>query len=185
MEIKSGARVELTDQELVAEALGGAAAAWEVLFDRHQASVRSLLNCRNAAMADDILQEAFIKAYLNLDKYNPDYSFVGWLWVIARNLLVDHTRRTPKIDEWQDLAGAAVARVASSAQNPEEQAISAQNRLNLERALEALDAPYKEVLVLRFWHDLSYEVIAERLVIPLGTVKTRIHRARAALIALL
>lgn len=185
MEIKSTAGTLGSDQELVAQVLGGDVAAWEILFDRHQASIRSLLNCRNAGVADDILQEAFIKAYLNLDKYNPNYSFVGWLWVIARNLLIDHTRRAPKIDEWVGLEGSAVAGVASSALNPEEQAISAQNRRNLERALDSLDVCYKEVLVLRFWHDLPYEAIAERLQIPLGTVKTRIHRARAALIALL
>lgn len=177
--------IERTDQELVARALVGDGTAWEVLFERHRASVRSLLNCRNAGVADDILQEAFIKAYLNLDKYNPDFSFVGWLWVIARNLLIDHTRRAPKIDEWQGLEGSAVNSVASSALNPEEQAICAQNRRHLEAALDSLERSYKEVLVLRFWHDLPYEAISERLQIPLGTVKTRIHRARAALIALL
>ena len=183
MEIKPTERSEWSDQQLVAQALAGDGAAYEVLFERHRASVRSLLNCRNAALADDILQETFVKAYLNLDKYNPAYSFVGWLWVVARNLLVDHTRRAPKADERLSLE--ASASVASPSPDPEQQAIWAQNRLNLDRALGQLSEPYREVLVLRFWHDLPYEAIAEKLDLPLGTVKTRIHRARAALIALL
>lgn len=176
--------VDKSDFELVGESLSGNAASYGILFDRYRNAVRSMLNCRSAAMADDILQETFIKAYLNLDKFNPLYSFPGWLLIIARNLAIDHTRKASRLDPALSV-DAQTAVIASLAPNPEEEAINNQSRRNLERALEKLTPSYREVLYLRFWSDLSYETIAEKLNLPLGTVKTKIHRARQALIALL
>lgn len=176
--------VEKSDFELVGQALSGDSASYGVLFDRYRSAVRGMLNCRSKAVADDILQETFIKAYLNLDKFNPLYSFPGWLLIIARNLLVDHTRRASRLDPALSV-DAQTAVIASLAPNPEEQAINNQNRRNLERALERLTPAYREILYLRFWSDMPYEAIAEKLGLPLGTVKTQIHRARLALINLL
>lgn len=176
--------VDRSDFDLVAEALAGEAASYGALFDRYKNSVAGMLNCRNTALSEDILQETFIKAYLNLDKYNPLYSFPGWLLVIARNLLVDHTRRASRLDPSLSVElGATV--IASMAPNPEEQAINNQNHKALEAAMAELTPAYREILYLRFWSDLPYEAIAEQLSLPIGTVKTRIHRARQALIALL
>ncbi|MEF9950255.1 MAG: RNA polymerase sigma factor [Mucinivorans sp.] len=173
-----------SDLELVAQALAGNAASYGVLFDRYRSSVRSMLNCRSSTLTDDILQETFIKAYLNLDKFNPLYSFPGWLLVIARNLFIDHTRRASRLALSSSL-NADTSLIASKAPNPEEQVINSQNRRALELALEQLSPAYREILYLRFWSDMSYEAIAAELSLPLGTIKTRIHRARQALIALL
>lgn len=176
--------LEKSDFELISQALSGDASSYAVLFDRYRSSVRRMLDCRSAALADDILQETFIKAYFNLDKFNPLYSFPGWLLVIARNSLIDHTRRASRLDPALSV-DAQTAVIASMAPNPEEQAINNQNRRNLERALERLTPAYREILYLRFWSDLPYESIAQKLGMPLGTVKTQIHRARQALISLL
>ncbi|MEG0725688.1 MAG: RNA polymerase sigma factor [Mucinivorans sp.] len=176
--------IEDTDLELIAQALGGTAASYGVLFDRYRSSVRSMLNCRNETLTDDIMQETFIKAYLNLDKFNPLYSFAGWLLVIARNLLIDHTRRAWRLDPTLSV-NAETTMIASVAPNPEEQVINNQNKRALEEALARLSPAYREILYLRFWSDMSYEAIAQQLSLPLGTVKTRIHRARQAFIALL
>lgn len=176
--------VDRSDFDLVAEALTGNAASYGALFDRYKNSVRGMLNCRNTTLAEDILQETFIKAYLNLDKFNPLYSFPGWLLVIARNLLIDHTRRASRLDPALSV-DAEFTVIASMAPNPEEQAINNQNHKALEAAMAKLTPAYREILYLRFWSDLSYEAISDQLSMPIGTVKTRIHRARQALISLL
>lgn len=174
----------LTDLELVARALSGDASSYGVLFNRYRAPVRAMLRCRTASQCDDILQETFIKAYLNLEKYNPLYTFPGWLFTIARNLYIDHSRKVSAKDVSIAL-DPVYSPIVSLDANPEEQAIQNQNRRNLDEALEKLSPSYREVLFLRFWCDLSYEAISDKLSLPLGTVKTQIHRARQALIAIL
>lgn len=175
---------QISDLELVASALGGDNRSYEALFERYRLPVLNMLRCRSATVCDDILQETFIKAYLNLDKYNPLYTFPGWLFTIARNLYVDHTRKASQISP-SLVVDPAMQSIESLAPNPEEQAIANQNRRTLDEALEKLTPSYREILYLRFWCDLSYESIADKLSMPLGTVKTQIHRARQALIALL
>lgn len=175
---------EMTDLELVARALSGDGESYGVLFDRYRAPVRAMLRCRTASQCDDILQETFIKAYLNLDKYNPLYTFPGWLFTIARNLYIDHSRKA-SVKDVVFAVDPLYAPIVSLDANPEEQAIQNQNRRNLDEALEKLSPSYREVLYLRFWCDLSYEAISDKLSMPLGTVKTQIHRARQALITLL
>ena len=124
--------------------------------------------------ADDLLQETFIKVYINLNRYRPDYTFGQWIYTIARNTFIDYVRRRQEeqpIDE-------RFAAPASPAPTPEESVINLQQRTQIERYLERLTPRYRRLVVLRFFDGLSYEEIAARLDLPLGTVKTQIHRAR-------
>ncbi len=150
--------------------------AFEYLFDRYRDAIRRLLVQRsgNASDADDLLQETFIKVYINLHKYSPEYTFGQWVYTIARNTFIDFVRRRQddlSIDE-------RFTAPASSSPTPEERFINLQQRTQIEGYLERLSPRYRQLIVLRFFDELSYEEIAAKLSLPLGTVKTQIHRAR-------
>ena len=164
------------DQRLVSLALEGDHTAFEYLFNRYREAIRQLLVQRagSASDADDLLQETFIKVYLHLDRYKVDYTFGQWLYTIARNTFIDYVRRRQddlSIDE-------RFSAPASSAPTPEESVIRLQQRDQIEHYLEALTPRYRQLIQMRFFEEYSYEEIAEKLQLPMGTVKTQIHRAR-------
>ncbi|MFG6341490.1 MAG: sigma-70 family RNA polymerase sigma factor [Alistipes sp.] len=164
------------DRRLVELALEDDDTAFEYLFDRYRDAIRRLLVQRsgNASDADDLLQETFIKVYINLHKYSPEYTFGQWVYTIARNTFIDFVRRRQddlSIDE-------RFTAPASSSPTPEERFINLQQRTQIEGYLERLSPRYRQLIVLRFFDELSYEEIAAKLSLPLGTVKTQIHRAR-------
>lgn len=167
----------MTDQKLVEAVLGGVTVAYDVLCKRYEPALVSMLSGRGVVECDDIVQESFIKAYLNLDKYDPKYTFGQWIFAIAKNLHIDGIRKQKgtkvDIDEIVTFCGSM---------NPEQSIISRQNRDQMERRLDRLPAGYKVIVELRFLDELSYEEIASKLNIPIGTVKTKIHRARALLV---
>lgn len=175
--------VLLSDAELVEKTLRGESIAYEALFERYRSSILSMLlsRCADGAICDDLLQEAFIKAYLNLEKFDPSYSFAGWIMTIARNLFIDYTRRRGGIQP----PVACSENHVCTAPNPEQCYIAKEDNRRIHLALDRLPAPYRIIIELRFWRDLTYEQIAEELGIPLGTVKTQIHRARRAFISIL
>ena len=164
------------DQRLVCLALEGDQIAFEYLFNRYRDAIRQLLVQRagSESDADDLLQETFIKVYLHLDRYKKDYTFGQWLYTIARNTFIDFVRRRQddlSIDE-------RFSAPPSSAPTPEESVIRLQQRAHIEHYLEALTPRYRRLIHMRFFEEYSYEEIAEKLQLPLGTVKTQIHRAR-------
>lgn len=164
------------DRRLVELVLAGDDAAFAYLFDRYRDAIRRLFVQRLCGSddADDLLQETFIKVYINLHRYNPDYTFGQWVYTIARNTFVDYVRRRQDdlpIDE-------RYATPVSSAPTPEESVINLQQRTQIEHYLDRLPAGYRQLIVMRFFDEYSYEEIAAKLGLPLGTVKTRIHRAR-------
>ncbi len=106
--------------------------------------------------------------------YSPEYTFGQWVYTIARNTFIDFVRRRQddlSIDE-------RFTAPASSSPTPEERFINLQQRTQIEGYLERLSPRYRQLIVLRFFDELSYEEIAAKLSLPLGTVKTQIHRAR-------
>lgn len=164
------------DRRLAELVLEGDDTAFEYLFDRYRDAIRRLLVQRlgHASEVDDLLQETFIKVYINLHRYNPQYTFGQWVYTIARNTFVDFIRRRQDdlpIDE-------RFASPPSLAPTPEESVINLQQRSQIESYLERLSPRYRQLIRLRFFDELSYEEIAVKLVLPLGTVKTQIHRAR-------
>lgn len=161
--------------DLLERALRGDRHAFDELAQGYSSSIRSMLISRNVSSADaqDILQETFIKAYVNLEKFNPEYTFGQWIYTIARNLFIDFTRR--RRDDFLDVDGSDTP---CTTPNPEQSVINEQNGRQLLDALERMPRNYRRMIELRFYSDLSYEEISQRLGMPMGTVKTQIHRAR-------
>ena len=129
---------------------------------------------RDMGLAEDAVQETFIKVYINLHRYSTDYTFGQWVYTIARNTFIDFVRRRQddlSIDE-------RFSSPPSTAPTPEESVISLQQRTQIEHYLERLAPRYRTLIVMRFFDEYSYEEIAANLKLPLGTVKTQIHRAR-------
>ena len=145
-----------SDRELVGRVLEGDDNAFEYLFNRYRDAIHRLFVQRlgGANDADDLLQETFIKVYINLHRYNAEYTFGQWAYTIARNTFIDFVRR------------------------PEESFINLQQRTQIEHYLERLTPRYRQLVRMRFFEEYSYEEIAAKLALPLGTVKTQIHRAR-------
>jgi RNA polymerase sigma-70 factor (ECF subfamily) len=171
------------DRDLVKQALQGDTAAFEQLFRHYKKDLLRFCQQRtgnNLSDASDILQETFIKVYLHLDKYNPHYSFRQWIHTIARNAFIDYTRKrkeSPLSIDSPDWAGPRLNPPATTA-NPEERMMQYQTGKELDKALEIMSPRYKTMITMRFIQEYSYEEIAEKLEMPLGTVKTQIHRAR-------
>lgn len=164
------------DRQLVRRVLDGDDTAFEYLFNRYSDAIRRLFVQRLGGMndADDLLQETFIKVYINLHRYSPAFTFGQWVYTIARNTFIDYVRRRQddlSIDE-------RFSAPASSAPTPEESVINLQQRTQIEHYLQTLAPRYRQLIVMRFFEEYSYDEIAAKLSLPLGTVKTQIHRAR-------
>lgn len=164
------------DRRLVELALEGDDRAFEYLFIRYREAIYRLFVQRlgGASDADDLLQETFIKVYINLHRYSSEYTFGQWVYTIARNTFIDYVRRRAddlSIDE-------RFSSPPSNTPTPEESVISLQQRTQIEHYLERLTPRYRQLIVMRFFDEYSYEEIAAKLALPLGTVKTQIHRAR-------
>ncbi|MDE6500380.1 MAG: RNA polymerase sigma factor [Rikenella sp.] len=164
------------DRKLANRVLGGDNTAFEYLFNRYREAIHRLFVQRtgNPDDADDLLQETFVKVYVNLHRYNADYTFGQWVYTIARNTFIDYVRRRQDDLPIDDRFTAP----ASSAPTPEESVINSQQQKQIEHCLGLLDSRYGQLIRMRFIEEYSYEEIAAKLSLPLGTVKTRIHRAR-------
>lgn len=171
------------DKRLVELTLAGDHAAFEYLFNRYGEAIRRLFLQRSTSPddTDDLLQETFIKVYVNLHRYSPRYTFGQWVYTIARNTHIDFERRRQEdisIDE-------KFSAPAAGTPSPEESLINLQQRTQIERYIEMLPEQYRPLFTMRFLEDYSYEEIAEKLHLPMGTVKTRIHRARERMCTLI
>ncbi len=138
--------------------------------------VRRLLG-RQTQAVDDVLQDIFIKAYVNLNDYDRTRPFSPWIYRIAHNEAVNHLRK--RNTEPQTVAGEdaqlILDRIASS-DDPSANWVALRTAAEVQRALSGLDARYRDALVLRFLEDKSYDEISDILQIPPGTVATNISR---------
>lgn len=140
----------------------------------------------NKQEAEDIAQEAFVRAYINLHTYDQKRKFSTWLYRIATNLCIDRIRKK-KPDYYLDAEVAGTdgldmySHIASTEKLPDEtvEQMELQDRIQYE--ISRLPDKYRAVIVLKYIEDLSLQEISEILDLPLGTVKTRIHRGREAL----
>ena len=172
----------LSDEELVRLARTSDHAAYREMVERYKdAGYRVAIQIlRHASDAEDALQEAFVKAYIYLDSYNPNFRFYTWFSTIVRNVALSQLRArdwlvSPLID---DLA----LPIRSMLEESPELAALASSRAEIIRdAVRVLPERYRRVLVLRYWHELSYEEIASVTQQSLGAVKTQIHRAKLLL----
>ncbi|QCT28508.1 RNA polymerase sigma factor SigW [Bacillus velezensis] len=140
----------------------------------------------NVHEAEDIAQEAFIRAYVNIDSFDINRKFSTWLYRIATNLTIDRIRKK-KPDYYLDaeVAGAEgltmYSQIAADGVLPEDAVLSLELSDTIQKKILKLPDKYRTVIVLKYIDELSLIEIGEILNIPVGTVKTRIHRGREAL----
>ncbi|HYH50539.1 MAG TPA: sigma-70 family RNA polymerase sigma factor [Acidimicrobiia bacterium] len=171
---------EATDQALAAAANSGDRSALEVLLARHFDRVHAI--CRrvtgHSEDALDATQEALIAVTRGLHRYDGRSQFTTWLYRVATNAALDELRRRKRRPEPAELTEDRPLRGATAAA-PVESAVAA--RLDVDAALAGLSPEFRAAVVLRDLCDLDYAEIAEVLDVPIGTVRSRIARGRAAI----
>jgi RNA polymerase sigma-70 factor (ECF subfamily) len=185
-------RVGFADGDLVRRARGGDLAAFGELVERHRAVVyRIAARMVGRDDADDVAQEAFLRAFHRLDRFRGESPFGNWLMRIAHNAALDQLARRRRDPLPRDDAddrpgdGELVTTPARGAKTPADELEENERRARLETKLEALRPAHRSVLVLRDLEGLPYDEIAELTEMPLGSVKGRLHRARAELVEIL
>ncbi|MGH9902625.1 MAG: sigma-70 family RNA polymerase sigma factor [Pyrinomonadaceae bacterium] len=179
----------IADSLLVSRAIAGREENFEELVRRYQrpivAYVYRMVGDYDAAL--DLTQEVFIKVYGSLARYRSEYKFSTWIYRIAHNASIDHLRRsgsgrTEELERESEEGGGTYEKpLASGLLTPEQESERAERRAEIEEVVGALAPAYRELIVLRHAHDMSYDEIAEVTGLPLGTVKNRIFRAREAM----
>jgi len=177
-----------SDEELAVEAARGSEAAFRELVERFERPVYALVVriVRRSELAEELAQEAFVKAWRALGRFDPERKFSSWLFKIAHNVALDQLRRRDLATESLDapLGDDELPRPLPAdprAEDPLARTTFRAAGRALEAAMSELRPEYREILTLRFAEELSYEEIAEVTGAPLGTVKVHLHRARQEL----
>ena len=176
-----------TDQQLVQRAQRGDLRAFDLLVLKYQGRIAALVSryVSDAGEVEDVTQEAFIKAYRALGKFRGDSAFYTWLYRIAANAAKNHLvakGRRPGADATiEDAEGFDEGGMLSESASPEALAMGGELAEVVESALNALPDELKAALMLREFDGLSYDDIADVLGCPVGTVRSRIFRAREAI----
>jgi RNA polymerase sigma-70 factor (ECF subfamily) len=178
-----------TDAELVTSALRGSQEAFRELVTRFERPVYSLVlrMVQDPGVAEDLAQEVFVKAFRRLNTYDPQWKFSSWLFKIAHNTTIDHLRRgvpetVPLETGVEDDRGSLAAVLADeTVEDPQAAAERRDLGRALERAISSLRPDYRVAVLMFYVHGASYQEICEATGLPLGTVKTNLHRARKEL----
>ncbi len=176
-----------TDKELIARVLAGDQGAYAVLVERHSDLVYAIVSriVLNEADAADVAQEAFVRAYHALGRFRGDSKFSSWLYRIAVNRSLTHLKRTKRRAAVLDPTTGARAEVEASLgappDSPDEAVLKDERRVMVRAAVSQLPPRYRAVVTLFYLEEKSYREVAEILGIPMGTLKTHLHRARALL----
>jgi RNA polymerase sigma-70 factor, ECF subfamily len=185
-----------SDKELAQWAEGGRERAFSELLRRYERPVFSLIYrmVRDRTLAEDLSHEAFIRAFNAIGSYDPRYKFSSWIFKIANNHTIDHLRKrrldtvsihgSPYATSVQEEEQTRLV-VESRDENPEEYVEHRELGSQIERAIGELRPEYRTVILLRHVEGYAYDEISEIMDLPLGTVKTYLHRARGELKELL
>jgi RNA polymerase sigma-70 factor (ECF subfamily) len=175
------------DFELVKDALeNGNQRAYAQLMERYRDSVYFMLlkMVKNRDDADDLTIEAFGKAFKRLEQYSPQFAVSTWLFKIATNNTIDFLRKqknnTYSIDKAfeGDDGSEMMFEIKSDALTPEEKIIRKEKLKHMRFVVEKLKPRYRQLIELRYFEELSYDEIAAKLEMPLGTVKAQLFRAK-------
>ncbi len=186
----------LPDADVVSLAQQGRESAFRELVRRYERPVFSLVfrMVRDRETAEELAQETFIKVLNNIDRYQPQFKFSSWMFKIANNIAIDHLRKrqieTVSMDGSPHAASAAEVEATSfdvsiRQESALEELEARELGTQIERAIAELRPEYRSCIMLRHVEGRSYEEIAATLDLPLGTVKSYIHRARLELRELL
>jgi RNA polymerase sigma-70 factor, ECF subfamily len=167
-------------------------AAYRELIRRYERPVFALLfrMVRDRELAEDLAQETFVKALNAIESYRPEFKFSSWIFKIANNAAIDHLRRreldTLSLDgsphaETPEAMQATALQIGARQETPLETVEAKELGTAIEAAIGSLRPEYRSCILLRHVEGRAYEEIAEIMEIPLGTVKTYIHRARKEL----
>ncbi|HRR09648.1 MAG TPA: sigma-70 family RNA polymerase sigma factor [Rhodothermales bacterium] len=176
------------DRTWVEQALTGNEAAFQRLMNKYREPIwhhiRKMI--RNDEEVDDLVQEAFIKAFSSLGSYSTQFAFSTWLYKIATNHTIDFLRKrrlkTISIDKpVQTKDGEMELEIPDVEYRPDRHIVEDQRNRLIEEAIAKLPEKYHRVIVMRHQQEMSYEEIADELSLPLGTVKAHIFRAREML----
>ena len=178
-----------SDQQIVEWAKDGHEPAFRELVRRYERPVFSLIYrmVRDRALAEDLAQETFLKVLNGIKTYRSDFKFSSWIFKIASNAAIDHLRKrtldTLSLDgapdaTTPDARAATALDVGDRGESPLQQVEARELGTAIERAIGRLRPEYRTCILLRHVDGHSYEEIAQMLDLPLGTVKTYIHRAR-------
>ncbi|MEJ5341743.1 MAG: sigma-70 family RNA polymerase sigma factor [Thermogutta sp.] len=171
------------DEDLIRETLAGVPAAFGKLVQKYQ---DRLYNTMLHVVGDadetlDVVQEAFVQAFLNLPSFQGNSAFYTWLYRIAFNVAATHHRRRKSTQSFDQLTGDQGHQLADPDQSPIEKLQVQERCERVRRAIATLSEDHRAILALRDLEGYSYEEIATILDIPVGTVRSRLHRARMEL----
>ena len=185
--------IAFEDAALVQRARKGDMRAFGLLVAKYQDRIFNMVlrMCPQRAVAEELTQEAFLKGLQRLGQFRGHSKFYTWLFRIAANLAISHRRRAGRV-RFQSLTGPeefdgsqadllTAAQAAKRQAGPLAEAMSAENRQRIAQALEELDEEFRLVVILRDIEDMDYAEIAAVTGLPVGTVKSRLHRARCTL----
>ena len=179
----------LPDADVVRLAQQGRELAFRELVRRYERPVFSLVYrmVRDRELAEDLSQDAFVKVLNHIDRYSPEFKFSSWLFKIANNVAIDHLRRrrlntismdgSPHASTAAEVESSAL-QIESEQENALEEMEAKELGSAIETAIARLRPEYRACIMLRHVEGRAYEEIAATLDLPLGTVKTYIHRAR-------
>lgn len=181
-------KVKETDSELISQAKLGEDKAYDKLLNKYRNSVYNLVfrMVRDVQEAEDLTQEAFIKAFNSLAQFNEEYAFSTWLYKIATNNCIDFFRKrklqTLSLDKPIQYKDSEIQQeIPDTDLNPEKTILAKERSAIIREAIDTLPEKYHSAIILRHSEEKSYEEIAEILNLPIGTVKARIFRAREML----
>lgn len=194
MEITSNlSEKALYDYHVVKKAIAGEEKAYAELFKRYKDSVYFMIlkMVNNRTDAEDLMFEAFEKAFSSLSYYSPQFAFSTWLFKIASNNTIDFIRKKKAltvsldVDDINPDDRGYINSIPADVRTPDEEAIRSQRADFMREKVSMLKGRYRRLIELRYFEEFSYEEIAVELTIPLGTVKAQLFRARELLLNLL
>lgn len=172
-------KVKESDLDLIQQTAQGNLEAWGIVMTRYKRQVFGIALgfLKNPHDAQDIVQDTFLKAYQKLGQYNVKRKFSPWLFAIAANLCKNKLKRDRFMQPLKNPGRLSNPKI----NNPQEEVAKERKQKLVKRSLHGLDYKYRAPLILKYYTGLTYQEISQALNIPLGTVKTRLHRAKAKL----
>jgi len=183
---------QLDDRELAAQACEGRQRAFRELLSRYERPVFSLVfrMVRDREVAEDVAQEAFVKAFNAIHTYNPSYKFSSWIFKVANNMAIDRLRKreldtvsihgSPTANSPEEEERSRIT-LTDRGEAPDEYVENRELGGQIEEAMGRLRPEYRTAVLLRHVEGHSYDEVSEIMDVPLGTVKTYIPRGRAEL----